>query len=223
MEENILILKVTEATPSNMKHTHTHIPPMSKYRNTDTLTPHFKLYSIGSARQKTCRVIPRQRLIFLWYIQYFTCSTLSGEYICLAFKNVMYYVIHHRLIYWVHLCSLRCASCPGSGPRANLQRCCFQSRGTISISLNQKQSVTLTQGQMLGNVFSSRSHCNKPSASIPLAQTLATQTQTLLDLFYRMKNQLWQLSFPFATLTCLYYSRLLKTGQKDDTDSPKLA
>ena len=76
------------------------------------LPPHFKLYSTGSARQKMCRVTPRQRLIFLWYIQYFTCSTLSGEYICLAFKNVMYYAIHHRLIYWVHLCSMHCTSLP---------------------------------------------------------------------------------------------------------------
>lgn len=205
------------------RNTHTHILPMAKYRNTQALTPQFKLYGTGSARQKMCRVTPRQRLIFLWYIQYFTCSTLSGEYICLAFKNVMYCAIHHRLIYWVRLCSLRCASRPGSGPRANLQHCCFQSRGTISFGLNQKQAVTLTPSQMLGKVFSSRSHWNKPSASIPRAQTPATQTQTLLHLFYRMKNQLWQLSFPFATLTCLHYSRLLRMRQKDDTDSPKLA
>lgn len=59
-----------------------------------------------------CRVTSRRRLIFLWYIQYFTCSTLSGEYICLAFKNVMYYAIHHGLIYWVHLCSMHCTSLP---------------------------------------------------------------------------------------------------------------
>lgn len=59
-----------------------------------------------------CRVTPRQRLIFLWYIQYFTCSTLSGEYICLAFKNVMYCAIHHHLIYWVCFCSMHCTSLP---------------------------------------------------------------------------------------------------------------
>lgn len=101
-------------TPSNTKPAHKHILPVCKYRNTHThtLPPHFKLYSIGSARQKMCRVTPRQRLIFLWYIQYFTCSTLSGEYMCFAFKTVMYYAIHHRLIYWVHLCSVHCTSLP---------------------------------------------------------------------------------------------------------------
>lgn len=77
-----------------------------------TFPSHFKLYCIDSTRQKMCRVTPRRRLIFLWYIQYFTCSTLSGEYICLAFKNVMYCAIHHRLIYWVCFCSMHCTSLP---------------------------------------------------------------------------------------------------------------
>lgn len=77
-----------------------------------TLPSHFKLYCTDSTRPKMCRVTPRRRLIFLWYIQYFTCSTLSGEYICLAFKNVMYCAIHHRLIYWVYSCSMLCTSLP---------------------------------------------------------------------------------------------------------------
>lgn len=94
------------------RNTHKHSSRVQIRKQTHTLPPHFKLHSIVSARQKMCRVTPRQRLIFLWYIQYFACSTLSGEYICLAFKNVMYYAIHHRLIYWVHLCSMHSASLP---------------------------------------------------------------------------------------------------------------
>lgn len=168
------------------KHTNIFLP----CPNTEapTLPPHFKLYSIGSARQKMCRVTPRQRLIFLWYIQYFTCSTLSGEYICLAFKNVMYCAIHHPLIYWVHLCSMHCTSLPRVRitcqssvlllPALGLlqvpvlpwsvqpalltlltcivQHCFFQSRCTISIRLNPKQSMTLIKSNILGKLLSNR-------------------------------------------------------------------
>lgn len=114
MEWNVFNIKVTDVYPDTFQHKTCTQTYSSRGQAQEHIhpPPQFKLYSIGSARQKMCRVTPRQRLISLWYIQYFTCSTLSGEYICLALKNVMYCAIHHRLIYWVHLCSMHCTSLP---------------------------------------------------------------------------------------------------------------